>query len=916
MATTHVPHQGKVLSKTAKKDLLRLFRNATDEKQVEDAYHSFLKKIVPKDFRVETNVQGILTDGYFSADTVDLFDNNGSLVILLEAKWKRDFSNVVDRASTLAQAIYYSHNLIQVGRNKPTIYVLGDEDQMFILYAPHFDAYLEENPDDPHWKIPAHNAASNTTLMKRLVADPNLNTLIYDLHDTDFDFNDVANRLMNLHFNSGELKKIEITEHNIRTLIEKFILNVNLKKPRSVSEEDWARMKVSIFTNAITGNPQQNLLGSSNKLSTVSGIEVAVDHNGWTRFFDIYEKVTDLDSCNQFRAISEGLVPEVARRNSGDYWTPTVWVDRAHTLVSELYGDDWRSKYTVWDAAWGTGNLTRDYSFKSLYASTLFQSEFDIASQINNNAATTKFQYDFLNDDPDLKPGGKVTPQGVIKPEYVNDTEAISQAMLSGNSASIYYKIPGSLYEDLENPDIDFCWLMNPPYGRPGNPDKKATGAKVTKTAVQSMIQNDPVYKGQYANNLYSQFFYRVLKIIKDFKKDKSFIASFSNSQFMCGGAFWTPLIELFENSHQFQDGFLLHASEFADTGNNWGIAFSVWGPKSATATKAQTYPISIERLSETGIEVIGTHSLRSVDAKDQIKYLIPVKKTKDVQGYRTNTAGALQKVTWKNGEDAIGAISFHSQNVEQVNRYTWIDNININKSVPITRDTYKYACGVLAFCRSVPLTWWQNKDNFQLPSETIRKSPEFQQFLNDSIVIALLEEQRAYRDYPELPDGSITRGNEWFWLTQDEVKQSLTQNGANDILLDLQNNKPLSGERFIAQELQNIDLSDDAKYLLQLMKEIWEYTLPHRELDSASFSDASLVAWDAGWKQIMQSVSRRIAQSGPNQNFYEKELYALYRKFVESRRLLLQRINRLVYEWGVLVEPDMVPEPTIEVVD
>ena len=197
-----------------------------------------------------------------------------------------------------------------------------------------------------------------------------------------------------------------------------------------------------------------------------------------------------------------------------------------------------------------------------------------------------------------------------------------------------------------------------------------------------------------------------------------------------------------------------------------------------------------------------------------------------------------------------------------------------------------------------------------------IRKSPEFQQFLNDSIVIALLEEQRAYRDYPELPDGSITRGNEWFWLTQDEVKQSLTQNGANDILLDLQNNKPLSGERFIAQELQNIDLSDDAKYLLQLMKEIWEYTLPHRELDSASFSDASLVAWDAGWKQIMQSVSRRIAQSGPNQNFYEKELYALYRKFVESRRLLLQRINRLVYEWGVLVEPDMVPEPTIEVVD
>lgn len=905
----------KILSLKAKKELLKQFKNATDEKQVESAYHSFLKKIVPTDFKVETNVDGVHTDGYFSADSVDLFDDNGSLVILLEAKYKRDFSKVADRANTLAQAIYYSHNLMEVGRNKPSIYVLGDEDQMFILYAAHFDKYLENNEDDPTWSIAAHAASTNTGLLRALIGDPNLNTLVYDLHDPTFDFNDVAIRLMNLHYSSGDLKKIEITEHNVRALIDKFTASVGLQKPRGMKPHEWARMKVAIFTNAITGNPNQNLIGS-NILSTVSGSQVTVDPNGWTRFFDIYEKVTDHDSCNKFRAISEGLVPEMERRSSGDYWTPTAWTDRAHELVTEVYGEDWREKYTVWDPAWGTGNLTRDYSFSSLYASTLFQSELDIASGINDNQNTHKFQYDFLNDDPDLKPGGKVTPQGVIKPEYVSDANAILEATLSGDTEKIYYKIDPNLYTDLLNPEVNFCWLMNPPYARPGNPEKKSTSADVTKTAVQKMVREDPFYRGGYGNNLYSQFFYRVLKIMKDFGKTESIIASFSTPQFMCGGKFWTPLISLFESQLEYKKGFLIHAAEFADISSGWGISFTIWGEKTKGTTSTQRFPVSIEELSESRPDVIGTHILRSIEDSSQIKKLIPLKKTSATRGYRTLAAGPLNEVSWTNGGGAIGAISFHSQNVEQMNRYTWIDNININKSVPLTKDTYKYGCAVLALGRSIPQTWWQNKDNFQVPNDAVKKSPEFEQFLNDSIVLALLEEQRSYRDYPLNSGGFLTQGNEWFWVSQTEVKAALGKAKANSMLQDLQNHKPVRGERFIAEELKNIKLSLDASNLLESMNVIWECTLKYRELDALMDADKSLSAWDGGWKQVMQCVAKRIAQSGENQSYYDAELHNHYKVFLSARETLLARFNSLVYEWGVLIKPQLNSAQTIEVVD
>jgi hypothetical protein len=78
----------------------------------------------------------------------------------------------------------------------------------------------------------------------------------------------------------------------------------------------------------------------------------------------------------------------------------------AHEYISQVYGHNWKEKYVVWDCAWGTGNLTRDFKFKELYVSTLIYADIQTAEQMGYNPEATKFQYDFLNDDYDFLPSG------------------------------------------------------------------------------------------------------------------------------------------------------------------------------------------------------------------------------------------------------------------------------------------------------------------------------------------------------------------------------------------------------------------------------------------------------------------------------------------------------------------------------
>jgi hypothetical protein len=232
-------------------------------------------------------------------------------------------------------------------------------------------------------------------------------------------------------------------------------------------------------------------------------------------------------------AVVDRIVEDTTRRKQGEFFTPAIWVDKAHEYIASVYGENWKEEYIVWDPAWGTGNLTRDYQFKELYVSTLNQSDIDTANQMGYNSEAVKFQYDFLNDD--------------------------------------YSKLPKGLRIAIEE-GRKIIVLMNPPYATVNDfknivNDGGSSKNKVEDTKVKIEMNNEKM--GLSVKNLYSQFIYRITKL------GKMNIAIFSKPLMFSGIDF-----EIFRNkvlnNYTFEKGFIFKASEFDDVSTKWGVSFSI----------------------------------------------------------------------------------------------------------------------------------------------------------------------------------------------------------------------------------------------------------------------------------------------------------------------------------------------------
>ena len=130
------------------------------------------------------------------------------------------------------------------------------------------------------------------------------------------------------------------------------------------------------------------------------------------------------------------FIDDKERRNKGQFYTPKIFADYAHKMISEVLGDNWKDEYVVWDNCCGTKNLTGDYKFKELYCSTLDKEELDISAEFNTEAVS--FQFEFLNEPI----AGKDCLSGVYDD-----------------------KLPKGLKDALlQNKPIVF--FINPPYGR------------------------------------------------------------------------------------------------------------------------------------------------------------------------------------------------------------------------------------------------------------------------------------------------------------------------------------------------------------------------------------------------------------------------------------------------------------------
>lgn len=796
-----------------------LIKNATIEKDVENVYTQGINMYFP-------NVQ---VEHPFACDGfVDTKNDKGKLLkLIIEYKFNEDFTSKTIRAKIITQVLYYMKRFEQNGLILPNVVMVGDANECFVFHTNDIISYLDEDLD---WSIaPSKAHEHNADLIYKLASDENINPFIFVI-DENFSFKSVIDKIYDLSNNIQ--RYVHVTEHNIATIFEYFTNRVITDK-KKISANDI----VAVFMGVITKNSEYYKHPvKKNVLVTPQG-EIKINGDGFDSFFSYFNRNYTPQEKMRFSEISDRLIEDTNRRNKGEFYTPTLFVDYAHDMISKEFGEDWKEKYVVWDNSAGTKNLTRDYYFKELYCSTLEQAELDISKQYNKEA--TSFQFDFLNDSLDKLPKGLL--------------EAFKQ-----NKPIIFF--------------------MNPPYGTAGNQNETSKKG-IAKTMINEQMLNDKV--GASSQNLYAQFIYRIMMIKRKYNLTNCHIGMFTPTLYLSGSS-WKDFRKEFFNNFTYHDGCVFKASHFADVANNWGIAFSIWKNGVNENNSEFTHKLIDKPTDE--IEIVGIKNIYNLDNLVKANEWCRISKKSNVTVPNMSNALNIKENNYKIAEGFLGYMYNKSNNVDKNTQEVALFSTMFSDAHGITlfKDNFTKCTALFSARKLIEKNWVNSKDEYLAPNT---EHPKWKEFVNDSIVYSLFHSasnQSSLRQV-EYKGKKWDIKNEFFWMSRKEMMSLANENG-NDVCYQDAN---VSTDRYVYNLLQNITLSEEAQLVLDKACELVRKTFKYRMMFDEDNENYQINNWDASYYQ-MKPLWKEYAKD----DF--EEFKSLYKKLGDKMR-------PMVYELGFL---------------
>lgn len=864
----------------ASTQFINALRQADSEKLIEAIYHEELRKGINN---LGGRVQGIKTmydtDGVLDGE----FDFDGTTKvfrIIIETKQDETFSNVVVRSKVLAQVIYYLKRFEEAGDEIPNIIFVGDRNECFVVHSNYLQGYLEKSYN---WSIsPSRAGVDNPELVKALVEDVELvsQCFVYVIDD-NFDFSEVMQKIYSLAL---EIKvHVRITERSISKVFDYFSMRV-LKRKSSGESKYTAREQVEFFMHLVLNQDDCYVHPRKRNRAVLRGTEVDVDVQAFESFINHYEFNYNAEEKKDFTAIADRLIEDSDRRRKGDFYTPSVWVDEAHKMLSEKLGGNWKDEYVVWDCAWGTGNLTRDYRFWDLYCSTLHDHDLKIGEKYNQDA--TKFQYDFLNDDVELfdellskvQGGYRLTERDFYGSKLWQSAPNLVRGILNGKK---------------------LLFFINPPYGTSASYSVLSAGSSevqkhktgISETKVRDILIRDG--GGLLSRNLYAQFIYRIVKISNLFNTQMS-LALFSPIDFLTSSGA-DRFRELLRGEMRFVSAFVLQASNFADVASNWGIAFSLIDLGDYD-DPLESFKVDVKEFTSGGVTTIGTKVLYNVDngvtSARWIREGLSGDRTKNGVYVRSALVVADKPGYASIYEGALGSVMNNCNRVNENNQTVAIfSGVSSNAAaVCITEGNYYNAISNFTARRLIsgPYATWVNwQDEYMKPNTD---HPLYQQWVNDCTVYSLFDgksNQSSLRGV-EFNGGTRNIYNEFFFMSRDEMRQlALGDNPNDEVYYDLEHHA--EEERFVYRKLQGVTLSPDAQRVLEYAKHLVRESFKYRDLFNQEYPEYHINTWDAGWYQIR----------GILRTYMPEEMGVFHELFKEFSN----RMRPLVVELGFLYD-------------
>ena len=470
---------------------------------------------------------GLIFETKYQSDGIGYSEKN-KLRLICEFKYSVDLTKQVEVCKIIAQLIgYLKKNVDDDPTTVPQVAMGADINEAFVLSVKDIINYTTMDYD---WSLPPHSMYKDNVLMDDLTNDSNIqNIFIFNLNN---DFTNLVQRIKVI--SNGVFVPRVLNEKNIDKVFTYFVKNISFtKEGKKLNDNDLVNLFSSIMLHPETA-VLVDLKGRGLLYTPLFKGPLSIgDLRRYNSFIGEFSRTYTLKQKHKFTGILDRLIHDTTRRKQGEFFTPTIWVDKAHEYIASVYGDNWKDEYVVWDPAWGTGNLTRDYQFKELYVSTLNQSDIDTANQMGYNPEAVKFQYDFLNDDYSVLPKG------------------LRNAIEQGRQIII---------------------LMNPPYGTAKNGGNKIGN---NKSGVASTVIGRTMKEKKYDKSsaqLYGQFIYR---LIVEFN-GKFNLAFFAKSSYKTSTSFQKLRKDL-QTKTSFVKGFLFNAKNFDSTSDKWAVDFSIF---------------------------------------------------------------------------------------------------------------------------------------------------------------------------------------------------------------------------------------------------------------------------------------------------------------------------------------------------
>lgn len=490
--------------------------------------------------------------------------------------------------------------------NLPPIF-LGAFDCQKIAFIPYHELDHIFAQNDFNWNVTPSNHDSKE--FKQLHA---LTKHLLESKKLQFSFTNDCKELQdfiqaNFTIHNTSITKIPITKNNFTTIYQKWLQSV----APSISI-DWENEKPDILSSDFyladllsENNNTKEILKSLRILLQSDSYKVKLekranstsfnftefgfnDHQkAHTEFWNLYERPPKEEYWGYIIERRDLLVPSDIRERKGAFFTPQIWVSKAHEYLEKALGENYQSEYYIWDCAAGTGNLLANLTESaSLYASTLDKSDVEIMQELSANGTLSLlprhiFQFDFLNDEFFDKPCSKHTKSG-LDPKCQDCVKS---------------KLPKSLQEILKNEEKrkKLIIFINPPYAEAGN-THKISGTGEHKDGVALGNATYERYKdsmGKASNELFAQFFFRIYNEIPHCT-----LAAFSTLKYVNSSNF-VKFRETFKA--KFLKGFICPAYTFDNVKGSFPIGFLVWNLAQAQALQTITLDVFNENGASLG---------------------------------------------------------------------------------------------------------------------------------------------------------------------------------------------------------------------------------------------------------------------------------------------------------------------------